>query len=328
MSYKVEALVTIRRVGSASRKQVLMYLANKASDDGSGVWCSKGTIARETELSDATVKRIMAEFVGVGLLVEEGRRRCVSGYTIIYRIDLDAVLDLPCLNGSDGSGPQDGAAKSGVKSGPDRAANAGRTGVDRPGSGVENGGGGGSQCTGFTMTPVHHDPRGGVMVNPPGGHGEPQTILKQPINNPCAGARAADANFERFWAVHPKPTGKARSRALFDQAVAGGSDPDRIVEAARAYARSCAERTATTFVASSVNWLRDHRWSDKPAGPPDGGLRLVADAIRAGKRLPPSCLTYGQITRMIDLGMVSGDELVRAGFQVACSVPVARVGSG
>ncbi|WP_156929483.1 hypothetical protein [Paracoccus sp. J55] len=54
MSYHVESLCDCRKFGSAARKQIAMYLANKASDDGSGIWCSKHTMARHTELSLAT----------------------------------------------------------------------------------------------------------------------------------------------------------------------------------------------------------------------------------------------------------------------------------
>lgn len=44
MSYVVEAHCHERRFGSAVRKQIIMFLANKASDDGSGIWCSKGFV--------------------------------------------------------------------------------------------------------------------------------------------------------------------------------------------------------------------------------------------------------------------------------------------
>lgn len=45
MSYHVEARCARRRFGSAARKQIAMYLANKAGDDGAGIWCSKHTRA-------------------------------------------------------------------------------------------------------------------------------------------------------------------------------------------------------------------------------------------------------------------------------------------
>ncbi len=32
------------KFGSAPRKQIIRFLAEKASDDGSSIWCSKGAI--------------------------------------------------------------------------------------------------------------------------------------------------------------------------------------------------------------------------------------------------------------------------------------------
>lgn len=84
MSYVVEALCDARRFGSAARKQIAMYLANKAGDDGAGIWCSKHTIARHTELSLATVKRTIREFLAEGVLEETGMlRACDHGHTVI-----------------------------------------------------------------------------------------------------------------------------------------------------------------------------------------------------------------------------------------------------
>ena len=57
MSWRIANECAERRFGSAARKQIIMFLADKASDDGSGIWCSKGTIQRHTELSESTVKR-------------------------------------------------------------------------------------------------------------------------------------------------------------------------------------------------------------------------------------------------------------------------------
>ena len=68
-----------------------MFLADKASDDGSGIWCSKGTIQRHTELGETTVKRTIREFLKEGILVETGARGCKNGFTVVYRIDLARI---------------------------------------------------------------------------------------------------------------------------------------------------------------------------------------------------------------------------------------------
>lgn len=86
MSWRVANECAERRFGSAARKQIIMFLADKASDDGSGIWCSKGTIQRHTELGESTVKWTINDFLREGILIETGRRKCKNGYTVVYNI--------------------------------------------------------------------------------------------------------------------------------------------------------------------------------------------------------------------------------------------------
>lgn len=132
MSWKVANLCAARRFGSPVRKQIIMFLADKASDDGSGIWCSKGTIQRHTELGETTVKRTVNEFLNEGILIETGRRACKNGFTVVYRISLAAVRTLEGIaepddeTGSTEDGvyrePGTGSAVDGVR-GPQRTSN-------------------------------------------------------------------------------------------------------------------------------------------------------------------------------------------------------------
>jgi pyocin large subunit-like protein len=97
MSFHVSSICSKRKLGGSSRKQVLVFLADKASDDGSGIWCSKATIALETELSRSTVKRLLKEFEADGLTTATGRRKNTHGYTVEYAINLNAISTLPPL---------------------------------------------------------------------------------------------------------------------------------------------------------------------------------------------------------------------------------------
>ncbi|WP_299937635.1 hypothetical protein [uncultured Pelagimonas sp.] len=78
-----------------------MFLADKASDDGSDIWCSKGTIRQHTELGETTVKRTIRAFLQEGILVETGKRRCKNGFTVVYQIDLGRVRTLQPITGLD-----------------------------------------------------------------------------------------------------------------------------------------------------------------------------------------------------------------------------------
>jgi hypothetical protein len=132
MSWRVANTCAERKFGSATRKQIIMFLADKASDDGSGIWCSKGTIQRHTELGETTVKRAIRAFLKEGILVETGSRTCKNGFTVVYRIDLTKVEALePTLEpeietgstvGPVQSGPGTGATVAGVP-GPPRPPN-------------------------------------------------------------------------------------------------------------------------------------------------------------------------------------------------------------
>jgi len=88
LAYKVQ-------VGSLLRKSVLVLLADKASDDGSGIWASKQTIADELCCSKQAVIKTMQEFQDEGLLVEMGRKKHRNGYTITYALKIASLEALP-----------------------------------------------------------------------------------------------------------------------------------------------------------------------------------------------------------------------------------------
>jgi len=130
MSWRVANACAERKFGSATRKQIIMFLADKASDDGSGIWCSKGTIQRHTELGETTVKRTIRDFLKEGLLVETGARGCKNGFTVVYRIDLARIEALELTSEPD---IETGATVDPVQTGPGTGATvAGVPGPLRP----------------------------------------------------------------------------------------------------------------------------------------------------------------------------------------------------
>ena len=91
MSNKVSNLVQTKKVGSPTKKAILMYMADKASDDGSGIWVSKSNMAADLELTDRAVRINIKSMIDDKILLEAGRRQCRSGYTVDYAINLDIV---------------------------------------------------------------------------------------------------------------------------------------------------------------------------------------------------------------------------------------------
>ena len=56
MSNLVSNLIQTKKVGSLTKKAILMYMADKASDDGSGIWVSKANMAADLEMTDRAVR--------------------------------------------------------------------------------------------------------------------------------------------------------------------------------------------------------------------------------------------------------------------------------
>jgi biotin operon repressor len=101
LSRDVAALVYSRQLGSMARKAVLAYMAERANDDGSGVWASKQRIADEVECSKQTVITTIKGLVDDGLVIETGHHKTTNGYTVVYGICIDVVGLLPAAKRDD-----------------------------------------------------------------------------------------------------------------------------------------------------------------------------------------------------------------------------------
>lgn len=108
MSKHIVSLVYRKKIGSMMRKAVFSYMADRANDDGTGIWSSKGTIANEIEASRQGVINTIKGLVEDGLLIEVGPRKCANGHTMEYSIDLKKVHELPFVTGK-----KDDMSKSG-----------------------------------------------------------------------------------------------------------------------------------------------------------------------------------------------------------------------
>lgn len=95
MSRQLAALVYSRRVGDLAEKAVLAFCAEKASNDGTGIWPSKNTIAGALDCGKSTVIRAFHRLLEKDLLVVTGQRRCATGATNVYSINIPAIEALP-----------------------------------------------------------------------------------------------------------------------------------------------------------------------------------------------------------------------------------------
>ena len=222
MSWRIANECAERRFGSAARKQIIMFLADKASDDGSGIWCSKGTIQRHTELSESTVKRTVIDFLREGILIETGRRHCKNGYTVIYRIALERVAAMETTAEPD--------IETGVTVNPVQP---------EPGTGSTVAG-----VRGSRWTPNH-----------------PKTIHKPPTRRREATEEVEDLELEKILATYPEDRIRDRSTCLhqISMSVREGIPPGDLSMAVKAYAAETAGYTRGK-VCFSDNWFKSRRW--------------------------------------------------------------------
>ena len=287
MSWRIANECAERRFGSAARKQIIMFLADKASDDGSGIWCSKGTIQRHTELGESTVKRIISEFLREGILVETGRRPCRNGYTVIYRIVINRIRKLEPIDEPE---PDTGSTMDPVQSGPGR------------GSTVD--GVGGPQ-----WTPNH-----------------PKTIHKPPTRTREAAAEEAEnPETERILVAYPEDRLRDRrsTRRLITAALAAGTDPDDLQQSVKAYAKE-SEGYTRSKVCFSDNWFKMRRW-EKGLAQIQADREKAVEAEAKGRAnlvgwirdRHPLCrhITQRQIDGLIASKMVTAEQVHAAGLQ-------------
>lgn len=226
MSWKVLAKVYERKAGSAMNKAILSYCADKASDNGRGIWASKGTIAAELEAGRSTVIRVMNELVEEGLLVPEGTRGCANGATVEYRIDLAALARLPLVEKPNTRSSN----QSQSETGPDKDQSQSET-----------------------------SPRASENQSQSGT----QTSLEPPLGE---GTRARDADrFEEFWDAYPHRGGNKRKRKDAEVKwrtlrKAGVSQQEMIDGARRAHGDADVLRG---YARDPTSWLNQEGWKDE-----------------------------------------------------------------
>lgn len=91
---------------------------------------------------------------------------------------------------------------------------------------------------------------------------EPSRTIIEPSTSSSRQRAVTSAAFDRFWAVYPKKVEKKTAQAKFSAAVKGGVDPERIISAAAAYAKS--PSVAGGFVKHPTTWLNAGCWDDEP----------------------------------------------------------------
>ncbi|QDP64870.1 MAG: hypothetical protein Unbinned5081contig1001_27 [Prokaryotic dsDNA virus sp.] len=229
MSNKVVSLIQERVFGSPTKKSVAVYMADRASDDGSGIWTSKAHMAADTELSKRSVQNAIGELEALGLIKNVGKRKCQNGFTYEYQIVIEAVLTLPSTRKRTGAG-------------------------DSPVQQVHVSGAGDSPQDVQEIHPNH--PR--TIHEPPNSASADLFSANEKTVQPDE----TDVLFDRFWKVFPKKAGKPSARKAFEKAIKR-APAEIIIKRATRYAEWLSEASATEFRPHPKHpqgWLNDDRW--------------------------------------------------------------------
>lgn len=284
MSYHVASACMRRKFGSATRKQIISFLADKASDDGSGIWCSKGTMAQNTELSKSTVKRIILEFLKEGIISETGKRMNSHGFTVEYCINLDRVEALLLTSKPSKT---TGVAVNPVPEAPSRR---------------------------VTVHPQEGSPR---------TPNQPLTIQEPPTRESAVGEDIHDMVFEKIWNAYPEDRKRNRTtcQAEFVLAATQGVEQDDILSAVQDYNTTTAGYTRSK-VKFSDNWFRSAGWEghiQRKNEKRKANANALASTLERCKNWirtrDPMCrhITKVQLRALLKKGMVTPQMLTLAG---------------
>ena len=302
MSNSVYDLVLGRKVGANTQKQVLLYMAGRASDDGSGVWASKARMARELEMTKNPILKALNELITKGLISEVGKRPCSSGYTIVYHLNLHSIAALETTEHKNAN----------------QRMNFGNTVAQ----GVQE------------VNPIQAD--GNVQgvhdVHPPSAADEPQGVHDVNPNPPLTiqktsaadAASTNDLDFDDFLNAHPRPKDPVKSRKLFNAAVASGMAVADLLKAAQIYAeqQKCQPHR---FIAGSDAGLERRGYEDalrrrsKAGSAPSATLeevrKMQARSIIAGREYHYRNFRSDVVADLIKRKLVSKDLCRDLGIQ-------------
>ncbi|WP_408913819.1 helix-turn-helix domain-containing protein [Brucella pseudogrignonensis] len=236
MSITVMSQIFKKQMGSSSRKMLAVRLADFADDDGRGIWPSVATLARETDLSERTVQRLLRNFVDEGLLVVVSAASGRPGEPTRYDFNMRTLIGL-----RDAKAPIDGC------------------------HGV----------TGDTVSPVTLAAETGDIDDADGCHGVTRTVI-EPSDKPSSereresehegkeNRKAIERAFKK--AFHAWPTAvvdsepdaiRAWNALTAEERLAAAEGAGRYIEASKATGRkgNCAYAV----------YLREKRWEKLPA---------------------------------------------------------------
>jgi hypothetical protein len=227
-------------------------MAYRASDDGSGFWAGKSRMARELEMNQRTVKFCIKDLLATGLISAVGKRPCSGGHTIIYQLNLKAILALEPANAAidDKFEESRGLSSQGVNDVHPPSE------TDSP-KGVHD-----------VPPPVKQiHPRWCMTSPPPSETDSPKVVHDvhpnhpSTIQEPSVARATSDLEFEDFQNAHPRPKDPEKTRRLFDKVVLSGTTAADLIKAANIF-REQQKGQTHRFITGSDKWLDSRGYED------------------------------------------------------------------
>ncbi len=298
MSNHVTSLLRRKRLGlDLTGKAIILLMGDLASDDGSGIWASKPTMAAELETTPRTIQRQVHKLIEAGFVQEVGTRRHRNGDTIEYRIIVEAVekcpdsRDRPPTHRRPSTQDVDGQAQD--------------------------------------MTPDTVSPLTECRPTPDTPSGEPLTQCRPNQNKPNGTYCAANAThqdfdfgvfFDRVWRACPNTDQWAATEAAVQALIDAGESPDEIFAATDAYRKRVAGYDPQR-IKLSQNFFADDFWrAHVPVTGKQADPRKVLEAraadIKARKPWVAAGIKASQAGECIVAGLVTVQECRAAGINV------------
>jgi hypothetical protein len=285
-------------VGSQVKKSILHYMADCASEDGSGIWVSKTNMAADLEIKSVrTVQSNIKELIASGLVEEVGKRPCKTGFTFEYRIVINAVLALPSTREGGNCAP------------------AGNAPLPLHVGGAVN----------APLQEMHPTPAGDAP--PPLQEMHPN----HPLNHnrtlcPAAAEHTQPLDFDfsgfrnQFADAFPRMGDAEKTEDALRRALGEGADPVEILAGAKAYAVEQAGNQPR-YIKYSENWIEEKRWRQhvsKPSAAVDAQvlLEIRAKDIREAKPFVCRSITAHAAGECITAGLVSVAQCKAAGINL------------
>ncbi|MEI4262809.1 helix-turn-helix domain-containing protein [Roseovarius sp. D0-M9] len=268
-----------------AEKLVLLCLADRHNPDRGGCWPSQDRLAADANISVSSLNNQLKNLEGAGLIrrerrFDDGKKRQMSTFYILGFED-GFSPDEEKLSPKIGDGA---VSKSDEKPSPKNGQ-----------SSLQN------LETNLVREPLRRTSKAQARESAP--------------------ALGVDEKFDLFCKGHPHAVERDVIWREWHEALALGANPARLVVLANRYAAS--PEVQRGFPKKAQNWLRDGAWREASAYPERPGpasiderAKFWASSINEGKFVSPGCFPAAIATRMVELGLVTPDQLRARGISV------------